>query len=56
MEDRSGPTEESVQSIDVRVAEDVRYWCKELGITPEQLRHAVEVVGSSAEKVRAFLH
>ncbi|AOB33365.1 hypothetical protein AKI39_03270 [Bordetella sp. H567] len=35
---------------------EVRYWTKELGCSPEQLRQAVKDAGSnSAEKVRAAL-
>ena len=34
---------------------EVRYWTKELGISEEQLRQAVQRVGSSADKVREHL-
>ena len=35
---------------------EVRYWTKELGVTPEQLREAVKLAGSSTvEKVRQAL-
>ena len=34
---------------------EVRYWTKELGISEEQLRQAVQRVGSSADKVRDHL-
>ena len=34
---------------------ELRYWTKELGVTPEELKAAVQAVGSSADKVRAFL-
>ena len=38
----------------VNVNEDweLRYWSKELGATPEQLREAVDQVGTSVDKVR----
>ena len=34
---------------------EVRYWTKELGISPEELRAAVQAVGSSADKVRDYV-
>ena len=34
---------------------EVRYWTKELGVTEEELRKAVEQVGASADKVREQL-
>jgi hypothetical protein len=34
---------------------EVRYWAKELGISPEELRAAVQAVGSSADKVRSYV-
>jgi hypothetical protein len=34
---------------------EVRYWTQALGVSESQLRSAVESVGSSADKVRAFL-
>jgi len=34
---------------------EVRDWTNSLGVTEEQLREAVEAVGSSAEKVRQYL-
>ena len=34
---------------------EVRYWTKELGVSEEQLRQAVQRVGSSADKVREHL-
>lgn len=34
---------------------EVRDWCESLGCTDKELRAAVEAVGNSAEKVRAFL-
>ena len=33
----------------------VRYWTQESGVTAEQLREAVERVGSSADRVREHL-
>ena len=34
---------------------EVRYWTEELGVSEEQLRQAVQRVGSSADKVREHL-
>lgn len=34
---------------------EVRYWTKELGVSEEQLRQAVQRVGSSADQVREHL-
>ena len=34
---------------------EVRFWSQEFGVTEEQLRQAVQRVGSSADKVREHL-
>ena len=34
---------------------EVQYWTKALGVDPDELRKAVEAVGSSAEAVRRQL-
>ncbi len=34
---------------------EVRYWSQEFGVTEEQLRQAVQRVGSSTDKVREHL-
>jgi hypothetical protein len=34
---------------------EVRYWAQEFGVTEQQLRDAVQRVGSSADKVREHL-
>ncbi len=41
----------------INVSQDyeIQYWTKELGVTAEQLRQAVQRVGSSADKVREHL-
>lgn len=33
----------------------MRYWTKELGVSPEELEEAVKSVGNSAQKVRDHL-
>ena len=41
----------------INLSEDyeVRYWTEKFGVTAEQLREAVEAVGSSADAVRKRL-
>lgn len=34
---------------------ELRYWTKELGVSEEELRQAVQRVGTSADKVREHL-
>lgn len=34
---------------------EVRYWTEELGVSEDELRRAVQRVGSSADKVREHL-
>ena len=41
--------------ISLKEAYEVQYWTQALGVTPEQLREAVNAVGHSAEKVRDHL-
>jgi hypothetical protein len=41
----------------VNVSEEweVKYWTKELGITPEKLKEAVKAVGPNAQAIRKHL-
>jgi hypothetical protein len=48
-----GPRDRS--RINTNQDHEVRYWTKELGVSEEQLRQAVQRVGSSADKVREHL-
>jgi hypothetical protein len=49
-----GPRDRSRISLEQEY--ELRYWTKELGVTPEQLRQAVKDAGSnSVDKVRAHL-
>ena len=48
-----GPRDRS--RINANQDHEVRYWTKELGVSEEQLRQAVQRVGSSADKVREHL-
>ena len=41
--------------IDVNDRNEVRNWMKSLNVTEEELRRAVEKVGTSADKVREHL-
>ena len=34
---------------------EVRYWSKELGCTPEELKAAVQAAGNQVDKVRAYI-
>lgn len=48
-----GPQDRS--RINVNESHELRYWTKELGVTEEQLRGAVQAVGVSVTAVRARL-
>jgi hypothetical protein len=39
------------QRINVNQEHEVRYWSEKLGVTPDELRQAVEAVGPIAEDV-----
>jgi len=41
--------------INVHEDYELQEWSKSLGVTKEQLKEAVEAVGTSAEKVREYL-
>jgi hypothetical protein len=41
--------------VEIADGNQVRYWCESLGCTEAQLRESVQAVGSSPDKVRAFL-
>ena len=41
--------------IDVSEDYELRYWTKELGVSPDELRSAVQKVGPSAKAVREHL-
>jgi len=44
-----------VQQIDVNDARGLRAWCEKLRASEEEVRRAVDQVGSDAEKVRQHL-
>ncbi|HEY1328373.1 MAG TPA: DUF3606 domain-containing protein [Casimicrobiaceae bacterium] len=39
------------QRIDIHQEHEVRYWTQKLGVTPDELREAVEAVGPMADAV-----
>jgi hypothetical protein len=42
--------------IDLNDVHEVSHWCKELGVSEDELRDAVGKVGPSAAKVRKYLN
>ncbi len=53
---RESPQDRSPRNPErVNVKEELNYWCKTFGCTPQQLRVAVNAVGVFEVKVRAFL-
>lgn len=50
---KRGPADR--QRINVHEAHELRYWTKELGCTPEQLRAAVKAAGVMVSDVRSHL-
>ena len=44
------------QRIDVDDADELRYWAKSIGVTPEALKSAVLQVGPGADKVRTYFN
>jgi len=50
---RTGP--EDPKKININQDWEVRYWCKELGVTAEELVEAVKAVGPMVEDVRAYV-
>jgi hypothetical protein len=51
--DKSGGQDR--QRINVNQDHELRDWSKKFGVTPEQLKEAVQAVGDRAEKVRQHL-
>ena len=41
--------------INIHEAWELEYWCKELGVTPQQLKAAVAAVGTSVVAVKKYL-
>jgi hypothetical protein len=55
MSDYTTATGHDTTIVEVTDGNEIRYWCESLGCTEAQLREAVQAVGSSPAKVRAFL-
>ena len=47
----NNPTE-----INPKIASDIAYWSKELGVSGEKLHEAIRAHGNHVDKVRAALH
>ena len=45
----------SRNSIDIAHQVQLRYWAEELGVDPEVVKHAVEVMGPAVEDVRQYV-
>lgn len=50
---KRGPADRT--RINVHESWELEYWCKELSVTPENLREAVQAVGVMAAAVRRYL-
>jgi hypothetical protein len=44
------------KEINPKMASDIAYWSKELGVTGEQLHEAIRAHGTHVAKIRAALH
>jgi hypothetical protein len=54
-DDRTKPGEPDRSRINLNEDYEVRYWCKELRVTPDELRDLVAQHGNSVEKIRTAL-
>jgi len=54
-DDRENVGPEDGKLISLTESYEVSYWSEVLEVTPDELRAAVEAVGHSAAKVRAYL-
>ena len=54
-DDKTKRHPEDGERIDIHDPQEVRNWCKSLGCSEDQLKQAVDAVGTSAEKVRIYL-
>ena len=55
MDDKQNTGSPDRDRINLQEDYEVRYWTKTLGVTAEELRMAVEAVGSTADAVRRHL-
>lgn len=54
-DDLSKRRPQDASKINVHEAWELEYWCKELGVTPAQLKAAVQAVGTSVSAVKKHL-
>ena len=54
-DDRSKRGQQDRSRIDVNEDYELRYWSKELGVSPDELKSAVQKVGPSTKAVREHL-
>jgi hypothetical protein len=52
---RHEKTEPDRSRINLNEDHEVRYWCKQLRVTPDELQQLVAMYGNSADKIRAGL-
>jgi hypothetical protein len=55
-DDRSKRGKQDRIQINIHEEFEVRYWSKELGITPDQLKEMVQQLGTSAETIRGAVN
>jgi hypothetical protein len=55
MDDKSKPGEPDRSRINIHEPYEVAYWTKELNVTAEQLKNAVNAVGPMVKDVRRYL-
>lgn len=54
-DDKTKRRPQDASRINIHQDYEVNWWCDELNCTKEQLKKAVEKVGTSAQKVREYL-
>ncbi|MDB5924884.1 MAG: hypothetical protein JWN13_3820 [Betaproteobacteria bacterium] len=54
-DERRNKGQQDRNRIDVHEDYELRYWTKELGVSPDELKSAVQKVGPSAKAVREHL-
>jgi hypothetical protein len=56
MDDKTKTGSPDSKRINVNEDHEVAYWTKELGVTSDKLKEAVDAVGTSAQAVREYLN
>ena len=56
MDNWEEPARYNSNSINIHENYEVEYWTKVIGISAEELRKAVAIVGNSAEAIKDHLH